>query len=64
MVGSSNSFYLTEGLFDFSRRQRYIRRLINDVPGARAVFVFTKKSSGDEERKQQVPHVHLEFKGT
>ena len=62
----SNSFHLTEGLFDFARRRRYVRRLINETPGARAVFRFTEKkdkSSEDEEKKQQVPCVHLEFKG-
>ena len=62
----SESFHLTEGLFDFTRRRRYIRKLVNEVPGARAVFTFTEmkdKSSGDEERKEQVPHAHMEFKG-
>ena len=62
----SESFHLTEGLFDFTRRRRYIRKLVNEVPGARAVFTFTEmkdKSSRDEERKEQVPRAHMEFKG-
>ena len=62
----SDSFHLTKGLFDFTRRRRYVRRLVNEVPGARAVFRFTEKKgkSGEgEERKEQVPLAHLEFKG-
>ena len=62
----SESFHLTEGLFDFTRRRRYVRRLINEVPGARPVFRFSEKkekSGGDDERKEQVPLAHMEFKG-
>ena len=64
----SESFHLTEELFDFTRRRRYVRRLINEEPGARAVFRLTKKkdkdkSSGDEDMKEQVPRAHMEFKG-
>ena len=62
----SESFHLTEEFFDFTRRRRYVRKLVNTEPGARAVFRFTEKkdkSGGEEERKQQVPRAHIEFKG-
>ena len=52
-----------------------MRKLINEKPGARAVFRFTGKKdkkkkkkkddddSDDEERKQQVPRMYVDFKG-
>ena len=52
-----------------------MRKLINEKPGARAVFRFTGKKDkkkkkkkdddddDDEERKQQVPRMYVDFKG-
>jgi hypothetical protein len=53
-----------------------VRKLINEKPGARAVFRFTGKKdkkkkkkkkddddSDDEENKQQVPRMYVDFKG-
>ena len=52
-----------------------MRKLVNEKPGARAVFRFTGKKdkkkkkkkddddSDDEERKQQVPRMYVDFKG-
>ena len=60
---------------DFARRRRYVRKLVNEIPGTRAVFRFTgkkdkkkkkKKDDDDdeeEERKQQVPRMYVDFKG-
>ena len=72
----SSSFHITEGRLDFARRRRYVRKLINEKPGARAVFRFTGKKdkkkkkkkkddddSDDEENKQQVPRMYVDFKG-
>ena len=72
----SSSFHITEGRLDFARRRRYVRKLINEKPGARAVFKFTGKKdkkkkkkkkdsddSDDEESKQQVPRMYVDFKG-
>ena len=71
----SSSFHITEGRLDFARRRRYVRKLINEKPGARAVFRFTGKKDkkkkkkkdddddDDEERKQQVPRMYVDFKG-
>lgn len=70
----SSSFHITEGRLDFARRRRYVRKLINEKPGARAVFRFTGKKdkkkkkkddddSDDEEKKQQVPRMYVDFKG-
>ena len=71
----SSSFHITEGRLDFARRRRYVRKLVNEKPGARAVFRFTGKKdkkkkkkkddddSDDEEKKQQVPRMYVDFKG-
>ena len=71
----SSSFHITEGRLDFARRRRYVRKLVNEKPGARAIFRFTGKTdkkkkkkkddddSDDEEKKQQVPRMYVDFKG-
>lgn len=70
----SSSFHITEGRLDFARRRRYVRKLINEKPGARAVFKFTGKKDkkkkkkkddddSDDEDKQQVPRMYVDFKG-
>ena len=72
----SNSYHLAEGFLDFSRRRRYVRKLVNETPGAKPLFKFTGKKdkkkkkkrdadedSDDEEKKQQVPLGYMQFKG-
>ena len=68
-------FHTTEGRFDVVRRRRYVRKLVSEKPGARAVFTLGKKDKkkgkhddhGDDGEKKkphvQVPRMYVEFKG-
>lgn len=68
-----HTFHTTKSRFDVIRRRRHIRKLVNEKPGARAVFskeddtevqvVRLDGPSKDEGKKPQVPRMHLEFKG-
>ena len=65
-IGSS-SFHIMESQLDFTRRRRFVRKLINEKPGAKAVFRFIdekeKDGDGSHTYKQQVPHMYMTFKG-
>ena len=66
-----HTFHTTKGRFDVDRRRRHVRKLVNEKPGARAVFALGKTEDGkavkdddkDGWKKLQVPRMHLEFKG-
>ena len=68
------TYHITEHTLDFARRRRWVKRLVNVEPGARAIFTFKgkekkkkKKDDDDDEeevKKQQVPRMYLTFSGT
>ena len=66
-----HTFHTTKGKFDVDRRRRHVRKLVNEKPGAKAVFALGKtedaKAVKDDDKdgwkKVQVPRMHLEFKG-
>jgi hypothetical protein len=69
------TFHTTKGRFDVVRRRRHVRKLVNERPGAKAVFTSPAKTEGvkvvkyedasskDGRKKPQMPRMHLEFKG-
>lgn len=70
-----HTFHTTKRRFDVDRRRRHVRKLVNEKPGAKAVFAplgetegvevikYDDASSKDKGKKRKVPRMHLEFKG-
>lgn len=43
------SYHITEHKLDFARRRRWIRKLVSDKPGERAVFKWVQANQGLDE---------------